>query len=301
MYYKNSGRFSLGGLLIGAALRTAASVVLAWAYARGIILIPEARAAIAATIFFGALIGVATAYGLIWGKVRNEAVYLTVTGIVSTIALYFSWAIWVDATLHQQKIPGNYTWTSLAQRPGALWDLVCLINKYGTWGLEKGSATNGLGLWLIWGLEAAIVIGIAMALSIGVLHRHAFCEACNLWCKRGARIVLAPPQSVAQLKLQLEANDMKGLEGLAPGNKSANHLKIDLDSCPQCCQFHTMSLTYTGIQRSKWGKQTMDSKTLMQHLVVGPGHADILKQLSEKVKQAAKIAPPKANAAGAGK
>ena len=46
MYYKHSGRFSLGGLLVAAAVGCAGSLVLAYVYAWGIILIPEVHLAV---------------------------------------------------------------------------------------------------------------------------------------------------------------------------------------------------------------------------------------------------------------
>jgi len=44
-------------------------------------------------------------------------------------------------------------------KPQALWDLVKLINQYGTWGTTKDSPTKGAELWAIWGLEAFVVAG----------------------------------------------------------------------------------------------------------------------------------------------
>ena len=72
MYYQHSGRLSIGGLLIAVVTGVLASLLLAYAYARGIILIGEAHFAAFATIAFGALVGVVAGYGLVWGKVRNR-------------------------------------------------------------------------------------------------------------------------------------------------------------------------------------------------------------------------------------
>jgi len=299
MYYKHSGRFTLGGLIVAMVTGCGGSLILASVYAHGIILIPEARLAVLATIAFGALIGVASGYGLVWGRVRNDSVGLAVTGTISPLALYLSWAMWVPAILDSQHVR-HIDWTTLAQRPGALWDLVCMINRYGTWGLSSGEATKGLALWAIWFLEAALVIGMALFAGIGVLNHRPFCEACGRWCKRGANLILAPPQDVAQLKLQLEATDFRPLENLGPGNKCTDHLLVALDSCEQCREFHTMSLTHVTIRRSKMGKPTVSNKMIVQHLLVGPGQADVVRLLSEKMARATN-ATPKVNAAAAGK
>lgn len=300
MYYKHSGRFTLGGLLVGTITAGTGSLILAYIYARGIILIPDAKLAALATLAFGALIGVATGYSLIFGKVRNEQVGLAVTGGISALALYASWAMWVSLVLKSQQVE-DVRWTKLVQHPGAVWDLICLINRYGTWGLSNGSATNGWALWVIWFLEAVFVIGAALFCGIGVLNHRPFCEACGGWCSRGAKLLLAPPSDVAQLKLQLEANDLRSLENLGPGNKAVDHLVVVLHSCEQCRQFHTMSLTHVTIRRTKTGKPNINNTVVAQHMLIGAGQAEGLRQLWEKVAQTAKISPPKANAAAAGK
>jgi hypothetical protein len=299
MYYKHSGRFTLGGLIVSMVTGCAGALLLAYVYARGIILIPEAHLAAFATIAFGGLIGVAAGYGLVWGKVRNEPVGLAVTGTVSALALYVSWAMWVPFILDSHQVK-HISWTKLAQHPGALWKLMCFINQYGTWGLSGGEATKGLALWGIWVLEAVSVIGMGLFAGFAVLNHRPFCEACGRWCARGAKLVLAAPPNVAQLKLQLEANDLRPLENLGPGNKATDHLVVALDSCEQCRQFHTMSLTYVMVRRSKTGKVTVNNKIIVQHLQVGAGQADVVRLLSEKVAQATNTTP-KVNSAAAGK
>jgi hypothetical protein len=106
---------------------------------------------------------------------------------------------------------------------------------------------------------------------------------------------------VAQLKVQLETNDLKPLESLGTANKGASHLIVALDSCEQCRQFHSMSVTHVMVGRTKTGKTTVSNKMIVQHLLIDAGRAETLRQLSDKLAQAAKIAPPKASAAAAGK
>lgn len=302
MYYKHSGRFSLSGLLISAAVGCAGSFILARVYAWGIILIPEVHLAGLATVAFGGLAGVSIGYGQIWGKVRNGRVGVALAAAISTLALYVSWAAWVPFALDSQHVEHHLSWIKLAQHPAALWNLIAMINQYGTWSTSSsGTPTSGLELWGIWGVEAVSVIGMAIFAEVGVLNHRPFCESCERWCTRGAKIVLAAPADVAQLKLQLEANDFKALENLGAGNKATSHLIVVLDHCEQCRQFYSMSLTHVLIGRTKLGKPTVSNKAIVQHLLIDAGKAESLRQLSEKIAQAAKIAAPESSAAAAGK
>jgi hypothetical protein len=206
--------------------------------------------------------------------------------------------MWVPAILQSQHL-NPIGWTEFARQPRILWQAVCLINQYGTWTLGSGGeATKGWALWGIWALEAVSVVGIAVSVGFAVLNHRPFCERCGIWCSRGAKLVLAAPRDVAQLQLQMEAHDLRALESLGPGNKAIDHLDAVLDSCEQCRQFHTMSLTHVMIRRSKMGKPTVTNKMIVQHMLLDAGQAETLRQLSNKV--TAKT-PPKVNTTAAGK
>jgi hypothetical protein len=300
MYYKHSGCFSLGGLVLGSIVGGVSGLALAYAYARGIILITEAHFAAFATLAFGGLIGLAAGWGMIWGKVRNTRATIAITAVTSALALYVSWAIWIAAVF--ERYAGKHIrWARLPQHPAAVWSMMTWINQYGTWGLSSGEATKGWELWLIWAAEAVVVIAAAIGAGFAVLQHRPFCETCSRWCHRGARFLLAPPPDVRQLKLQLESNDLRPLEALGTGSKGGDHLIASLYSCAQCNQFHTLSLTNVTIRRNKLGQARINSKTIVQQLLVGPGQAETVRQLSEQLAQAAKLNPPKANAAAAGK
>jgi hypothetical protein len=300
MYYKHSGHFSVIGLLVGAAIGSAAALLLGFFYAHGLVLISDERMAMLATVAFGGLLGVAAGYGFVWGKVRNQPVAAAVTCTISAFALYVSWAVWVSLTLESQNI-GTISWMKLVERPGMLWGLICAINQDGTWSLGSDPVTKGTALWAVWLVEAAIVIGCSLGIQIAILGLHAFCERCERWCSRGAKIVLALPQSLTQLKLELEANDLRSLESLGLASPGGDHLLAELDSCPQCRQLDTLSLTLTTIRKNRLGQATIRKKKVLEHLLIAPASAQVLRLLSEKAAMAAKITKAKAKSAGAGK
>ena len=299
MLYKHSGRFSFFGLIVAAAVGFGAAVVMAYLYGWGIIHIPEVKLAVAATIAFGCLVGAAAGYGLVWGKVRNGALAAGFSGGASILALYLSWAVWVAKTLGSQQV-AEINWLDLAAQPSALWSLICKINQYGTWSLSSGTSTNGGILWIIWFLEAVIVIVGGVLVGRGVVESHPFCEACEAWCRSRAKILLAAPPSTPQLKMELQANNFSTLEKLGPANMGANHLIIEMDSCERCRQFQTMNLTQATLERTKKGKVSVHHQTLLRHLLLGVGHADVIRRVSDKVAQNSATVP-KANAASVGK
>jgi len=293
---------------MGAAIGIAGSAILASAYGRGLILIPDACFAAFATIAFGAAVGAVCGYGSILGNVRNNGAAAAVSAFVAVFALYLSWAVWVAATLQSEPFVSDAAWSALALHPDALWRAICMINQYGTWGLgddAKVAATHGTELWAIWIAEAATVIGVAPSVASYVFRLRPFCEACECWAERGARFQRATPANMGQLKRHLETKDLEPLNQLAPANKE-NDLSIELNSCPRCRLFNTLSITHTVVTRRKWGKPIMKRKEIMRRLIVRPEHAETLRMLSAGGTSASRndvpgIDPAKTNSAAAGK
>lgn len=300
VYYKHSGRFSIGGLAIALSAGCAGAVLLGYIYGRGTTYIDDERFAFLATIAFGAFVGLSAGYGSILGKVRNQTANLWVLAIASIAALYVSWAAWVASVFERNRAEAA-AWLEFAQNPHLLWRGICFINQYGTWSLGKGDATKGVALWTIWTCEAAIVIAIAMFIGCEVLRHYAFCERCESWCRRGTKFILSAPQNTALLKRELEANDWRSLDSLTAGNKNSSHLEVNLDTCERCRQLHTLTLTHALITRDKLRRPKVSRTKIVQHLLIGPAQAENLNQLSIKVEQSSKLTPSKAWSATAGK
>lgn len=298
MYYKHSGRFSLGGLAAGLVVGGASALVLAYAYGAGLSRVPEAHLAVFATIAFGGLLGVATGFGLVWGHVRNKNLTAALTIVLTTLALYMSWAVWIQTAF--QREDRRISWSKLAEHPRAIWSLMKFINHYGTWAFDNGNPTTGWALWAIWILEAALIVGVGTVAALGIVNRRPYCEACGQWCRRAVRLLLAPVPDLQQVRFQLENKDLRPLEALGSGLKTSDHFLVDLQSCKHCGQFHTLSGTQVSIQRKKFGQPTVSSNTIVRQLIVGPGEAQAIHHLAETLAQTPKLTAGKARGAAAG-
>ncbi len=299
VYYKHSGRFSIGGVAISLLAGCAAALVLGYAYGRGSIYVDDERFAFLLTIAFGAFLGLLDGYGSVLGKLRNQRVNLCVLAASSLLALYVSWSAWIATVLQKFQVE-TAGWLEYAQNPRILWRAIVYINQYGTWSLGKGDATKGAALWTVWIVEAAMVIGIAMFTGYACLHHYAFCERCDSWCRSGAKFILSVPPNPASLKRQLETNDWRSLESLTAGNRNTSHLLVELVGCERCRQLHTLTLTYTSITRDKLRRPRISKTKIVEHVIVGLAQAENLKQLSTRVEQASKLAPAKSSSAKAG-
>jgi hypothetical protein len=288
--YKHSGKFTPIGVSAGVMTGLAAGFLLAYIYAWGIIKIDEQKAAALATLAYGAAVGLAAAYGMKLGKVRNSKVGIAVAVAIAAISLYISWAFWVEnIVLRFQQDDVNPF--ALMTHPQALWDLIKLINQNGTWGMSEGDVTKGATLWAFWVLEALAILYAAGQAAYLLLEMQPFCEKCQLWCSSNEKLCLSAGDPV-QIRRSLAKRDLTFLEKLGPGNKGASNITAQLHSCSNCGDLNTLTLTQMAyIPAQKWYQRaSMRQTELVKKFLLSRPEADAFRNAAHNVKQVAKAA-----------
>jgi len=287
--YQLTGNFEPSGLILGCLAGLAAGLPLAFVYAWGIIQIDEQRLAVIATIAYGAALGVAPGFAMKSGKVRNVKVAGGIGLATAFISYYCSWAFWVSnvlKTFRQEEVSSF----ALMQKPQALWDIIKVINQYGTWGSSKDSMTTGVELWLIWLGEAAVVLLISTVISAEIIKSQPFCEVCKLWCSASEKLVLSAADDPAPFRRAVDTGDFTFLQKLGPGNDKITHLHAHLHSCPSCGTLNTLTLRHTFVKRQKLGKPKITHTTLGTKLVITRQEADLIRSTAQSHKQMAMAA-----------
>lgn len=191
-YYKPSGKFSPISFIYFILTALIVLPILALVYTYLVWYIPFVYINLFITIGFGFTIGFAISFLAIkFGKVRNSTIALTLGLIGGLIALYFSWAIWVDLVINAGENYGNsrigITASStrfsqlfrLVLNPKILMEIIAEINSIGTWGIGS-STVSGVFLTIIWVIEALIIIVITTVMSY-TAAKIPFCELDNKW------------------------------------------------------------------------------------------------------------------------
>ncbi|RNC87953.1 MAG: hypothetical protein ED556_01835 [Winogradskyella sp.] len=193
-FYEPSGNFSPVSFLYFLLTSIIVLPLLALIYTYLIWYIPFVYVNLFITIGFGFAVGFAINFMVIkLGKVRNKTL-ATIFGVLSgLIALYFSWAVWVDLVFNVGEVYGTsrigiatsnikfFQVVQLALHPKELFLIIMEINESGTWGF--GSTTvSGIFLAIIWIIEALIVLVLSVLAPIGQ-STIPFCEHDNKWFK----------------------------------------------------------------------------------------------------------------------
>ena len=262
LYYRPSGRFSFSGLVVMLAFGGVAGVVLGAAYGYLDQFNPIVYINFLATLLFGAGMALAARFGVRNGKVRSPLLAALVGIIIGVIGMYSAWVFWINALSVRSK---QAVW---AFDPGRLWSIMQAIAQHGAWSL-KGTNVSGAALWIIWAIEAAIVIGIC-TVKCRSYAREPYCEECGAWAEPAFGGLRAGRCDDARsLRMQLEAGNLGALSAL-PSPTTDRFSEIKLTMCPECQKVGYLSVAAVTIVAGRKGKAEKKSKTLVEHLRLGP-------------------------------
>ena len=276
-FYKPSGRF--GPLAIPLLLISGgtAAAILAYLYSYAVFYIPFVYLNFFLTLGFGLLVGAATGVGGTLGRSRSGLLG-AVGGIVTGAgAVYFSWVVYVHVVFEGD------VWLF---EPAPLLDAVLAIAEEGVWQIRSIRPT-GIALYIIWAIEALIIMGGSLALGAGMAMQP-FCESCGRWVDDEKKLQpLSALRDPGALKRQMEAGDLSQLQELTAGQVDQIHSVVQFKACPGCSQFRLVSVQAISVKKDNKGKIETSSKDVAQDYVLSSTEYTRLKNdLEEKMRSA---------------
>lgn len=280
-YYRHSGQFALGNVLIGTVVATVMGSGLAAVYAALVLYIPFAGViTFVLSIGFGVLLGLGIAATLRWAKVRHEGVAFFASAAAAASSFYVSWAVWTYLLLRQSEVEAHLT--ALAMEPRVLWSVLGEINAVGAWSLSSFTPTGAV-LWVLWGAEALLILAPAVLVPLGVLAVP-FCERCDVWCEPTedvARLAATGLDEPGELKSRMDAKDLTALERLGtPGADDERWIRVDLHDCPSCGNLHTMTLKAITVSVDSDGETQHKEIEVVNHLLLSTDEAHRIRALA---------------------
>jgi hypothetical protein len=260
--YTHSGQLG-SGLLVVPVTGLIAAVVLASAYAYIDVYSPIAGyISILFVIGFGIAQGFAVGQAGYMARCRNPA-FLSVVGLVTgLVALYVSWAVFEYALMGRSDSSVKVSLITLVLSPKAVWEIAKRINEVGWYSIRSATPT-GIVLWIFWGIEAVLVVGLAALVARFRIDGEVFCERCSAWCDPDKEpIRLAPPQEVQTIN-QVVAGDLAALQHLGTAGAEDNpHLEVEIRSCNRCDSTATWQSQLVSFEQDKKGNSQRKAKDL---------------------------------------
>ena len=278
LYYQPSNKTPLGGLLLLLLGGTAVAAALALVYIYAIWYIPFIYLNVLVCLAFGFALGTALAYLVKAGKLRNPRVVAGLALLVGAAAIYLEWCVYLTLLFNAETTGTGAnadtstsfsasTFGTALTNPGLLWEAVRQLNETGSWSL-KGTTPSGIFLWIIWLLEAGIIVGLTYLLA-PAQARHPFSETTNTWATEEVmpqllRYVSDPPA----LRQSLESGHFEGLMPASNSDEAANFARLTLHRADDDDNCQYLSLENIVVSFDKKGKRQESTTTLVPHLAL---------------------------------
>jgi len=291
LYYRHSGKTPLVRLLT--ALLTITPVVAAagalyavLAANLPILSIDKIVVVAAILLMMGFAFGVGGLTGkmLLWARVRNMAMVWAVAVWGAVLAWYVAWVVWEWYILRRWDYDPELLF--LFMHPRGVWQVALAINHVGT--ITMGDREDGIKgpvLWLLWAIEAGVVLGAATLVPYRMTRGLAFCESCQRWCRRREGILsVGPAADEDRLRARLALKDLSALEELGPADMSApRRLRVDLQNCPACDAMHLLSVCRMDVSYNRQGQRSDKVRVLVDRLWLDPEQAKTVEEIKERV------------------
>ncbi|MCW5906863.1 MAG: hypothetical protein KIS94_03310 [Chitinophagales bacterium] len=281
-YYKPSGIAPVNSILTLAIGGGIAAVALSIVYIALQWFIPIIYLNLLITVGFGFGLYLALAYLVKLGKIRNQGIAAGVALFAALVGMYSQWALFISL---MERVDGNVlyfvktsfsldNYMAVFTDPLRLFSEAKILNDIGTFSI-KSATVSGIVLWMVWIIEAAMIIGIPVYFTY--IHAgNPFSEKNNTWMDESTfDVKLKYIEDTAAFKSAVESGDYAVINNLV-GNEAQDRFSSITGYRSEGDE--NMFLTFTNhlITTNKKGEAEEKKDTVVQYLRTDEG---LLKQL----------------------
>lgn len=237
---------------------------------------------------FGLVLGAVLMQLVRAGKLRRPKGVAALAALVGLAAVYLEWAAYLTLQFHSTTTGTGPdadtstsfsagTFASVQAQPGAMWAAMTELNQTGTWTL-KGTTPSGIFLWLIWAVEAAIIVGGAYLLAASQADEP-FSEMANEWAEEET---LAHPIGYAHdgaaTRTALETGQFHTLTPHLDAAELSQFARLKLHCAPNDATCQYLTLENVKKERDNKGKVTESTAAVVQRLAISSAASQELKK-----------------------
>jgi len=232
LYYKPSGIIPVKGIFISLITAFVITVILSIIYIALQWFIPfiYLNLFIAAGLGFG--VGGAVFIAIWSGKIRNTKYECVLATLCGLLAWYCQWGLFVSLMSEAEGSMGGGMWVRssfnltgfwyILTHPDILFQAMLSLNDAGTFTL-KHNPVSGTLLWVVWVIEALIIIGAPMLFSLSGRSTSPFSEQNDQWMEeRDVEGRLKTVTDPDQMINELNTGNLKSLKDFMPAEDLSN-------------------------------------------------------------------------------
>jgi len=278
LYYKPSGKIPVKGIFISLIMAFVITVILSIIYIALQWFIPfiYLNFFIAAGLGFGVGGGVFIAIGS--GKIRNTKYECVLAVLCGLLAWYCQWALFVSLMSEAEGSMGGGMWVrssfnlsgfwSVLTHPKVLFQAMLSLNDVGTFTLKQNTV-SGMLLWVVWVIEALIIIGAPILFSLSGRSTSPFSEQNDQWMEeRDVEEKLKTVNDPDQMIKELNTGNLKSLKDFLPADDLSNdYATVRIYESPSDPVSY-ISVTNISHKADKKGELKKETKTVIEYLKI---------------------------------
>jgi hypothetical protein len=221
--------------------------------------------------------------GLVMGGGRSRNTKLTLgLGLVASLAsLWALWAFFLFFLMRNNDQEPDLL--AIFLNPGAGWQLMQVVAENG-WFTMKGSTPSGIILWIFWGAEALIFIGVFLLAWTSAASVY-WCEVCDVAMGESTVLETSAGANLADI---VKRGNPSGFDHLVrAGGMATERMKAHV--CPKC-KYSVAEVQQVTRTLDKEGKVTEATATLLPDFVV----ANLMIERAHARDKLVEIEPPPA-------
>lgn len=278
LYYKESGNISPISILAIIVSAIATAAVLGAVYGYATFLIPFIYLNVIITVFFGVAMGFVVNKVAYFTKSRNSGRVAMLGLLAGILAEYFGWVFWIHALTEQLVLSFN---------PLALFSIISSVAEEGAWSIFGGYTPTGFALYLIWAIEAGIIIIVSWLSTVGSTSSKPFCEDCGTWAEEKVLTSrLEPILNIEDFVEKIENKDFAVLTSLS-NVKHIDPIKtaVKVLNCPSCDKAHYLKVDIIIEKVNDKGEKSEETKTIVENLIINKTAYDELVVWSKNIEE----------------
>ncbi|KIO75995.1 hypothetical protein TH53_17395 [Pedobacter lusitanus] len=278
LYYKPSGKIPVKGIVISLITTVILTVILSILYIALQWFIPFIYLNFFIAVGLGLGVGAVVFIAIGLGKIRNTGYDRLLALVSGLLAWYSQWSLFASLMYEAEGSMAGGMWVrssfnlngfrNVFTHPDLLFQAMLNLNNAGTFTL-KHNVVSGALLWVIWGIEALIIIAIPIIFSISGRTTSPFSEQNDMWMEeRDLEGKLKTIENPEELTLELNSGDFRSLKNFLPADDPGDHYAVLRVYESPGDPVSYISVTNISHITNKKGELKKESKTVIEYFRV---------------------------------
>lgn len=275
-FYRHSGKTPILGLILFGAAGFIAVPVTALIYGYLAFYIPFIYLNILLVFGYIFVVSFVLSRVAFWGKIRNTFIVGLAGFFFGLFAEYIGWVAWIAALAKDPTYLIEFFF------PLDIISIIVEIGKEGVWSFE-GTTPSGTFLYLIWLVEAILVVGGITYNTIKLFSGVPFCEDSDAWAnKKSSLAAFAPLANPGQFKASISQGTYSTFNELKPIQSGNAFTLFELYECDVCRNFYVLNIKDVRISVDRKGRQVRKEKPIVANLLATPSILSLIKRVEQE-------------------